>query len=394
MLTYPVIMGSLLLLVCFSLPTLAQDKTPAQQDATANRTVQADVIWDGRKIVPFRTLDSPKMVKASEADFLGDDEYILGVVVNGESRAYPTRFAWWHHAINDTTSSGMPIAITYCSVCNTGICYDRTIEGKPIFLDFYGLYNGVVTLCDRAYESVMLQAEGRFVTGPLKDKSLKAYPLLDTTWGKWKKSHPDTLLMSPQNAFEQVYRPKGKAEPRGYERFPMPFFQQTLTRTDDRLPRFEKVLGVTLVGGGKTLYRAYPLKSVQEGGTTINDTMGTTSLVVFLESDTQTATAFSRVFDGKTLTFEARKEGETLAFFDKETGSRWNVEGKAEAGTLMGKTLTPVLNHLSQWYGWVAYFPETEIYGKTDPPHTVTLIPPTENKGSKTSVTDEKNKEQ
>ena len=44
-------------------------------------------------------------------------------------------------------------AVTYCSVCNTGIRYDLSLAGKPIKLDFYGLYNGVVTLCDRGSES-------------------------------------------------------------------------------------------------------------------------------------------------------------------------------------------------------------------------------------------------
>ena len=38
---------------------------------------------------------------------------------------------------------------------------------KAIKLDFYGLYNGIVALCDRETESVLLQAEGRFINGPL-----------------------------------------------------------------------------------------------------------------------------------------------------------------------------------------------------------------------------------
>ena len=52
-------------------------------------------------MTPFRALNFPKMVKAAEADFLNDDECVLGITVNGESRAYPTRFAWFHHIIND-----------------------------------------------------------------------------------------------------------------------------------------------------------------------------------------------------------------------------------------------------------------------------------------------------
>jgi hypothetical protein len=63
--------------------------------------IKAAALWDGRKVVDFRAIDYPTMVPAEKARFLADDEYVLGLTVNGESRAYPTRFAAWHHIIND-----------------------------------------------------------------------------------------------------------------------------------------------------------------------------------------------------------------------------------------------------------------------------------------------------
>ena len=87
-----------------------------------------------------------------------------------------------------------------------------------------------------------------------------------------------------------------------------------------------------------------------------------------------TAMAVSRQLDGKTLNFETRAQPDgKSAIFDKETGTRWNIEGKGEEGPLKGKTLARLDCHLSQWYGWAAYFPETSIYGRTDPPQTVDL---------------------
>jgi hypothetical protein len=204
-------------------------------------------LWDGRKVVPFKALDDPKMVKASEATFLSDDDYILGVSVNGESRAYPTRFAWFHHVIND--KAGKPevrYAVTYCSVCNTGIRFDNVVDGKPVMIDFFGLYNGVACFAERESQSVLLQVSGQFVTGSLKGKSLKTGPLLDTTWKEWKTRHPDTLVMSPDTPYSRGYRAKGDPEPRGYDKFPLRFFSQSMTRQDKRLPRFEKTLALAL----------------------------------------------------------------------------------------------------------------------------------------------------
>jgi hypothetical protein len=360
-------------------PPRSQPPAGSQIKGPISPDIDPKALWDGRKMAPFHSLDMPNMVKAAEADFLGPDEYILGVTVNGASRAYPTRFIWWHHVVNDKISTPdrgeSYFAVTYCSVCNTGIRYDLAVDGKAKRLDFFGLYNGVVTLCDRESESVFLQASGKFVTGPLLGKQLKTGSILDTTWSEWRHLHPDTLVMSPDTAYSRYYRSKDQAEPRGYDRFPAPYFRPTVTRGDKRLPPFDKVLGVTLQGkdadGGVTegpLFRAYPIKGLQDAGNVINDMLGTVPVAVLFNPVTVAASAVSRKIDGKTLTFEARKvEGKPIAFYDKETGSRWSIEGKGEEGPLAGKTLERLDNHLSQWYGWYAYFPETTIYGRSDP---------------------------
>ncbi|PWU08543.1 MAG: hypothetical protein C5B50_29295 [Verrucomicrobia bacterium] len=355
-----------------------------QSPATTNtagpfaKDIKPEALWDGRKLVPFRALDSPKMVPAAKADFLEDGDYVLGITANGESRAYPTRFIWWHHVVNDTVGKpeaggGRPVAITYCSVCNTGIRYDRSVAGALHNLDFYGLYNGVVALCDRDTGSAFLQMDGRFVTGSLMGAKLEAGPLLDTTWGEWKKLHPATLVMSPETPYAKFYSPKEKPEPRGYDHFPAPFFSPTVTRTDKRLPFFEKVLGVTLAQKSpeepRVLRRAYPIKGLKEAGCTVNDSLGAIPVAVFLDPDSFSATAFSRLLEDKTLTFHSRKTTDTgLAIFDQETGTQWDIEGRGQAGPLKGKSLQPLECHLSQWYGWVAYFPDTTIYGHSEPP--------------------------
>jgi hypothetical protein len=327
--------------------------------------IKREALWDGRKIVPFKALDNPPTVASSEAGpFLGDEEYVLGITVNGESRAYPTRFAWFHHIINDTVGK-VPVAITYCSVCNSGMAFDRTLDKSPVLIDFYGLYNGIACYSERATGSVLLQLDGRFVTGALLGKTLKVLPVLDTTWGKWKALHPDTRLMSPETEFQRAYRPKGNAEMRGYDRFPLPFFKQSMTRTDKRLPLFDKVLAVSV--GEKR--RAYPVASLTVEDGVINDTLGDLPIAVLFEPETATAIALAREIDGKSLTFVRKKlDDGTGAFVDRQTGTRWNIAGKGEAGPLAGKQLTVLDNHLSQWYGWSAYFPDTSIYGRSDPP--------------------------
>src|SRR5579872_2800890 len=177
-------------------------KTVVRRDALAP-DIKVSALWDGRKAIEFHSVRFPRMVRASDANFLVDDEYVLGITGNGESRAYPTRFASWHHIINDKIGKqekGGPVfvTVTYCIVCNSGIRFDTPlIHSKPLTFDFYGLYNGVMTMYDTQTESVWLQVSGRAVKGPWLGTKLKRRPLLDTTWGQWKKLHPDTLVMAP-----------------------------------------------------------------------------------------------------------------------------------------------------------------------------------------------------
>jgi len=391
---FPRLLGSLTVALSLLLgSSLAAQETPKAPDAAKAPLpgmgitkgpfipgIQPEKLWDGRKVVAFHALDLPKMVKASEAaDTIDPADYVLGVTVQGQSRAYPARYIGWHHIINDkvTTPKGDSwFAITYCSVCNTGIRYNLNLGGKPVHLDFFGLYNGVVTLCDRESASVFLHVSGQFINGPLLGKELTPEPLLDTTWGEWKRLHPDTLVMSPDTEYSEHYRPKGQVVQRGNTRFGMAFFPASMTRGDLRLPPFDKVLGVTLAKRdadgkqtGTTLRRAYPIKTLQESGGVLNDKLNETPAAILFDPKTVSATAVSRLLDGKTLTFEARKmPDDSLAYYDKETGTRWSIEGKAEEGMLAGKALDRLDAHLSQWYGWFAYFPDTTIYGHTEPP--------------------------
>jgi hypothetical protein len=388
---------TMLCLNCLFLTPATAEKVGKRGGAEIAPDIKPAALWDGRKEVEFHAANYPQMVRAADARFMIDDEYVLGITERGESRAYPTRFISWHHIINDKIGKTAPafVTVTYCIVCNSGMRFDTPIvNSKPLLFDFYGLYNGVMTMYDTRTQSVWLQVEGRAVKGQLLGTTLKQRPLLDTTWGQWKKLHPDTLVMAPDPQCRDDYEPKGTVMARGYTSFPASYFRPTLTHRDTRLGMFDSVLAVSVpdddgavspadpeaapagpsaetaptAAGNHILHRAYPLKSFKGKTGVVNDLVGAMPLAVFYLADTETLCAVSRVLDGRTLTLEARRGGRgRTVFVDKETGTQWNVEGKGVAGLLAGKQLGRVDSHMSQWYGWVAYFPETSIY-KMDSP--------------------------
>jgi len=197
-------------------------------------------------------------------------------------------------------------------------------------------------------------------------------PLLDTTWGEWKRLHPDTLVMAPDKHVTEGYEPRGSIMVRGYDSFPASYFKPTITHRDSRLPMFEPVLAVSLPEGGaeagaapiSVMHRAYPLKTFGGKTSAVNDVLGNEPIAVLFQAGSETASAVSRMINGQTLNLEVRKNRLGKAdFYDRETGTRWNIEGRAVEGPLSGRSLERIDSHLSQWYGWVSYFPDTSIFG-------------------------------
>ena len=73
----------------------------------------------------------------------------------------------------------------------------------------------------------------------------------------------------------------------------------------------------------------------------------------------ENARAFERTVNGKVLDFEY-SDGKLI---DSQTNSEWNYEGLATSGTMKGTQLTRMPMDPGFWFEWVAFHPDTEVYG-------------------------------
>src|SRR5438034_150455 len=75
-----------------------------------------------------KPLTDPPFVPASEADFMRDDDTVLGLEFNGDARAYP----WWimdnHHVANDIVG-GQPIEVILWEVCSAAVAFNPMVNG-------------------------------------------------------------------------------------------------------------------------------------------------------------------------------------------------------------------------------------------------------------------------
>jgi hypothetical protein len=163
-----------------------------------------------------------------------------------------------------------------------------------------------------------------------------------------------------------VNRPYGRTPYEQYDRPDVPpfLFQG---RTDDRLPPKERVAAVF----GRRDTAVYPFSHLAKDPV-VDDEVGGAPVVVFYEHgvvspldqssipdsrDVGTAAAFDRRLAGRTLSFE-RQNGK---FVDRETGSTWDITGRATAGRLRGHRLRPVRHDEQFWFALAAFVPNAHV---------------------------------
>ena len=155
-----------------------------------------DILSGGPPRDGIPSIDSPKFVSAAEVDWLFSNSRVLGLEINGVVRAYPLAILNWHEIVNDTVG-GVPLAITYCPLCGTGMAFRRDFKGTVTTLGVSGLlYNSDLLLYDRQSESLWSQVMGQAVSGPRKGEKLIPVPI-EHTPGKTGKSSIRRQKFSP-----------------------------------------------------------------------------------------------------------------------------------------------------------------------------------------------------
>ncbi|NNJ68555.1 MAG: DUF3179 domain-containing protein [Boseongicola sp.] len=127
---------------------------------------------------------------------LEDMEPVITVEIDGATpRTYPIRYLTWHEIANDTVN-GIPIAVTFCPLCNSGITFDRRVDGDVLSFGVSGkLRNSDMVMYDRETESWWQQAIGTGIVGEYTGVELTQLPTWMESWSEFKTRNPDGLVM-------------------------------------------------------------------------------------------------------------------------------------------------------------------------------------------------------
>ncbi len=319
------------------------DKRPA--------TIRLDeILWGGVVRDGIPPLKNPEMLSAQQADYLEDSNVVFGISINGDARAYPKRILAWHEMFKDTVG-GISINGAYCTLCGSMIVYDTKFNGVHHELGTSGfLYRSNKLMYDHATKSMWSTLTGEPVVGPLVGQGIKLKRLhvVTTTWGEWRRRHPETTVLSLRTGHRRDYG-EGVAYRRYFATdqlmFRVPFH-------DRRLKNKQEVVALRFDDQSEPPL-AIDTAFLNEN-TVHHDSIGTQRLVVLTDP-----TGANRVYDPGEVRFE-RWDGNDRAI--DADGGTWQV---SEAGlTSSDGTVLPRLpSHRAFWFGWHAAFPNTRLVG-------------------------------
>ncbi|MER0239828.1 DUF3179 domain-containing protein [Fulvimarina sp. MAC8] len=200
-------LSCLLASVLFAPAGLAQTGSPARAEQYQREGWKTDFFRSEIDLTEIRdggppkdgipAIDDPRFASVANESVLDDREPVIPVTIGAETRAYPVRILMFHEIVNDDVG-GVPVAVTYCPLCNAAIVFDRRLDGRVLEFGATGkLRHSDLVMYDRQTETWWQQFTGQGLVGELAGRSLDMIPTGMVAWSDFRKRHPEGHVLQP-----------------------------------------------------------------------------------------------------------------------------------------------------------------------------------------------------
>ncbi len=202
---------SVLLMLASSSAALADEEIPRElkkdwpnTDFTTFSIPLNEFISGGPSKDGIPSINRPLFRDLNKQDW-SSREPVISIKVGSEARAYPVSILIWHEIVNDVID-GLPVAVTFCPLCNSGIVFVRRVGGKATLFGTTGmLRNSDMVMYDHLTQSWWQQFLGEAVLGSSTGAELKRVPARTEALGKFSARHPDGKVLVPNSPGERPY---------------------------------------------------------------------------------------------------------------------------------------------------------------------------------------------
>lgn len=283
-----------------------------------------------------------KILATSQTNTVAADQLVIGISLNGQAKCYPIEIIGYHHQVQDTIG-GIPVIVTYCTVCRTGRVYSPVINGKTESFRLVGMDHFNAMFEDATTKSWWRQVSGEAIAGKLKGQSLTEIPSQQTTLSAWLRSNPASLILQPDTLFKKDYK-----DLKGFDKGTI---ESSLEKRDSASWQMKSwVIGISVNGNAK----AYDWNKLI-ANRIIQDSMPSLPLLITVENDTATYHVLSRTIKDSQLQFVLYSN----ELHDTQTHSVWNMDGFCTDGFFKGIQLRHVQSYQEFWHSWQTFHPNT-----------------------------------
>jgi hypothetical protein len=321
------------------------------RDDPLESTIRLDQVdWGGVTVNGIPPLNHPKVLTAVAATYLEDSNIVFGVAWNEVARAYPKRILAWHEMALDRVGD-VEITLVYCTLCGTVIPYESRFHDTTYTFGTSGLlYMSNKLMFDHETKSLWSSLEGVPVIGPLVGKHVRLAirPVVTTTWGEWKREHPETTVLSLDTGYHRDY-----SEGAAYEAyFSTDALMFQVPRLDGRLHNKDEVLVLRPVPPSDAKPLAIAVRFLTSHRVYQTNLDGRALVIV------TSAGGANRVYAAGAHTFTPGTDGEHVI---DERGHAWKATEDLLRENDGSATLVRVPTHRAFWFGWYAQHPDTLV---------------------------------
>lgn len=178
-----------------------------------------DVRWGNCDRSFLAALNAPDFVPGDAVDtdgsggeyerYLEGDHHVFGFELNGVQYAVP-RWVLFPHELLNATLQETPVSLTYCTLCNAPILYDRCVNGDVLTFGSSGmLASGNKVMYDEETETLWDQHAGTPIAGPYLGSDpqsvLNQFAVTQTTWSEWYAEYPETVALDIETGYGYDY---------------------------------------------------------------------------------------------------------------------------------------------------------------------------------------------
>ncbi|MFB6077923.1 MAG: DUF3179 domain-containing (seleno)protein [Halarchaeum sp.] len=281
--------------------------------------------------------------------YLDDEDTVFGFVLDDTPYAVP-RWVLFPHELMNAELGGVPVSLTYCTLCNAPILYDRRIKGELRTFGSTGMLRaGNKVMYDEETETLWDQHAGHPLGGPHlerdPDARLDQHTVTQTTWGEWRAEYPDTLALDKDTGYDYDYdHYDGELGIFRHYWENEDVVQPGVERDDDRLPEKAAVYGVP---DGDDVW-VVPADALDED-TVITGHVGDREIVALLDPTGDIA-----VYDAPPLPVERTPDGLRDA-----DGTAWTVTRDALVAD--GDTRERVTGRHGLWFAFRTHYDTAHV---------------------------------